>query len=122
MALRIPMTFAQCLLDTIMETAFLSASRIWKLQCLRKARIGRKEPIGLVVGGLQPDGIGDVAATMVEDAGFGATCAGGTIASVSVAHAGIVAGPVGASGGAVLATASGVNQLCDMHACTVYLA
>ena len=94
-----------------METAFLFAPRIWKAQCPKKLRIGRREPIGLVVGGLQLDGIGDAAATMAEDAGCGAACAGGTIASVSVALAGIVAGPVGASGGALPASASGVNPL-----------
>ena len=58
-----------------------------------------------MVGGLQADGIGDVAATIAEDAGCGAGCAGGTIASVSVVPAGIVAGPVGTSRGAVPATA-----------------
>ena len=69
-----------------------------------------------MVEGLQVDGIGDAAATMAEDAGCGADCAGGTIASVNVAPAGIVAGPVGASGGAAAATASGVNELCMWHA------
>lgn len=108
MALRIPRTFAQWLLSTIMETAFSFAPRIWKAQCLKKPQIARREPIGLVVGGLQVDGIGDAAATITEDAGCGAACAGGTIASVSVAPAGFVAGPVGASGGALPASAAGV--------------
>ena len=113
MALRIPMTFAQYLLSTIMGTAFLFACKIWKPPCLRKLQLGKRGTTGLaMVEGLQVDGIGDAAATMAEDAGCGADCAGGTIASVNVAPAGIVAGPVGASGGAAAATASGVNELC----------
>lgn len=109
MALKIPVTFAQCLLSTIMETAFSFVSRIWKPRCLKKHRVGRREPTGLVVRGLRVDGIGGAAATMAGGAGCGLTGAGCTIASVSVVDAGIVAGPVEVSGGVVAATATGVK-------------
>ena len=54
------------------------------------------------------DRTGGAAATIPGGAGGGLTCAGCTIASVSVVNAGIVAGPVVASGGVVVATAAGV--------------
>lgn len=57
------------------------------------------------------DGIGDVAATMPGDARGGLTGAGCTIASVSAVNPGTVAGPVVASGGVVVATATGVKLL-----------
>lgn len=110
MALKIPMTFVQCLLSTIMATDFLFVSRIWKRQSLKKLRVGGREPIGLVVlGDPQVDGIGGAAETTPEGATFGPTGAGGTIVSVSAVSIGIVAPPVVAKIGAVAASASAVN-------------
>ena len=122
MALKIPMTFVQCLLSTIMETAFSFVSRIWKARCLKKHRVGRREPFsGVMVEDLRVDGTGGAAATMPGGVGCGLTGAGCTIVSVSVVNAGIVAGPVGTSGGAVAASATGVKlysfALLSMHYC-----
>ena len=110
MALKIPMTFAQCLLSTIMETAFSFVPRIWKPRCLKKHRVGRREPFsGVMVEDPRVDGTGAAVATMAGGAGCGLTGAGCTIAYVSVVDAGIVAGPVEVSGGVVAATATGVK-------------
>ena len=106
------MTFAQYLLSTIMETAFLFVSRIWKPRCLKKHRVGRREPTGLVMAeDPRVDVTGGAAATMPGGAGGGLTGAGYTIVSVSVVNAGTVAGDVVVSGGVVAATATDVEQV-----------
>ena len=111
MALKIPMTFAQYLLSTIMETAFLFVSRIWKPRCLKKHRVGRREPTGLVIEDPRVDVTGGAAATMPGIALGGLTGAGYMIASASVVNAGTVAGDVVVSGGVVAGTATDVEQV-----------
>ena len=94
-----------------METAFLFVSRIWKPRCLKKLRVGRREPSGLVLAeDPRVDGTGGAAATITGVAGGGLTGAGYTIASVSVVNAGTVAGRVVVSGGVMAATATDVKR------------
>ena len=57
-----------------METAFLFVSRIWEPRCLKKHRVGRREPSGLVMAeDPRVDDTGGAAATITGVAGGGLT-------------------------------------------------